>query len=409
MAPLTRKRCVRDAHKVHIEKLIVKLQSIDETDNVAIKTIKKGIIEKMEEVKLLNGEILDLIDNDALIGNEIGESSAHSDQVNEHLVKIDSILEHNTTAETIRSLSISSSSTKPDHKVRLPKLQVSKFNGDILNFRGFWDQFNATIHSNGDLPDIEKFTYLKSLITNSAEELISGLSLSDSNYVKAIELLHDRFGNTQTLIAAHMDMLVKIPKVRSITEVKRLRFVFDTLETGIRNLNDLKVSTATYGSLLINIIFERIPEELKIIIARSFKNDNWSLDEMMKVFKEELSARERCDAVSSKSLRKFDTEETPFTSQSLYLRTSKGGKERSHDQGTFRNSNENKCVYCKRDHLSSRCSIVSDVKARVALLRRENRCFICLRFGHLAKHCKISYACVKCNKKPIALRFPQLI
>ena len=37
----------------------------------------------MEEVKLLNGEILDLIDNDALIDNEIGESSAHSDQVNE--------------------------------------------------------------------------------------------------------------------------------------------------------------------------------------------------------------------------------------------------------------------------------------------------------------------------------------
>ena len=61
----------------------------------------------MEEVKLLNGEISDLIDNNALIGNEIAESSTHSDQVNEHLVKIDSILENNTTAETIRSLSIS--------------------------------------------------------------------------------------------------------------------------------------------------------------------------------------------------------------------------------------------------------------------------------------------------------------
>ena len=114
---------------------------------------------------------------------------------------------------------------------------------------------NNTIHSNNDLQDIETVTYLKSLITNSTEELISGLSLSDSNYVKAIDLFHDRFGNTQILIAAHMDMLVKILKVRSI------RDVFDTLKTGIWNIDHLKVSTAKYGSLLINMIFGRIPDD----------------------------------------------------------------------------------------------------------------------------------------------------
>ena len=207
------------------------------------------MVEKMDELKTINTEILDLLDeNDSLITNEIAESSEHRDKVNEYIVKIDDILENNSSDESVSNLSISSKSSKTDsHRVRLPKLEVSRFNGNILSFRGFWDQFNATIHSSNDLSDIEKFTYLKSLLTNSAAELISGLSLSDTNYVKAIDLLRDRFGNSQTLIAAHMDTLVKFPKVRNISDVERLRLMYDTLETGIRNLQDLKVSTETYG------------------------------------------------------------------------------------------------------------------------------------------------------------------
>ena len=55
------------------------------------------------------------------------------------------------------------------------------------------------------------------------------------------------------------------------------------------------------------------------------------------------------------------------------------------------------CVYCKREHASHKCSIVSDPKARLALLRKESRCFVCLRIGHRSVHCKINYFCVKCK------------
>ena len=74
------------------------------------------------------------------------------------------------------------------------------------------------------------------------------------------------------------------------------------METSRRNLSNLGVETATYGSLLINIIFERIPAELRVIISHlSVKNDRWDLDELMKTFKDELYARESCDAVYKQS------------------------------------------------------------------------------------------------------------
>ena len=42
-----------------------------------------------------------------------------------------------------------------DVRVKLPKLELPKFDGDIFNWQGFWDQFLAAIHENGSLTDID--------------------------------------------------------------------------------------------------------------------------------------------------------------------------------------------------------------------------------------------------------------
>ena len=39
-------------------------------------------------------------------------------------------------------------SHNPDVKVKLPKLEITKFDSDIINFQGFYDQFSSAIHSN---------------------------------------------------------------------------------------------------------------------------------------------------------------------------------------------------------------------------------------------------------------------
>ena len=78
--------------------------------------------------------------------------------------------------------------------------------------------------------------------------------------------------------------------------------MYDKLEINIRNLKDLNVETCTYGSLLIAIISERIPCELCIIISRHFNNDDWNLNEFMNVIKTELTALERCEAVTNTSI-----------------------------------------------------------------------------------------------------------
>ena len=110
------------------------------------------------------------------------------------------------------------------------------------------------IHENDSLNEINKFAYLKSFLYDSTKLRISGLSLSSENYKEAIDLLKQRYGNTQVLINAFMKKLVQLPAVQNSNNVKWLRLFYDQAETSVRNLKTLGVEINTFGSLLIPLL-----------------------------------------------------------------------------------------------------------------------------------------------------------
>ena len=123
--------------------------------------------------------------------------------------------------------------------------------------------------------------------------MISGLTLTSENYKEAIDLLRQRYANPQVLISAHMKKFVSLNNVKSVHDVKGLRNLFDTVESSIRNLKTLKVEVNSYGSLLVPLLNAKLPKELSLQIARNFEDDVWPLEDMMKVLKNEIQAKER--------------------------------------------------------------------------------------------------------------------
>lgn len=59
-----------------------------------------------------------------------------------------SLQQHNSVADSVA--------------VKLPKLELPSYNGDKIKFKEFWDAFEATVHRNHKLSNIEKFNYLRS-------------------------------------------------------------------------------------------------------------------------------------------------------------------------------------------------------------------------------------------------------
>ena len=260
-------------------------------------------------------------------------------------------------------------------KIRLPKITLKKFNGDITSWTSFWDSFESSIHLNSELTDIDKFNYLRSLLEHSALEAISGLTLSSVNYEEAVAILKKRFGNKQNQITKHMEALLGLEAVTSPRDLKNLRQLYDAVESHVRCLKSLGVTSSSYGSLLSSILMKKIPSELCLIISRETVKESWDLDSMMKVFEQELEARERAAVETGNAVLKRPAKEHPTTAALLTGQSPAS------------------CCYCGGTHQSQQCESVSSTEQRKQLLRQTGRCFVCLKRGHLRRDCRSSSRC----------------
>ena len=177
--------------------------------------------------------------------------------------------------------------------VKLPKLSIKKFNGDLTKWVIFWDSFDSSIHKNLSLSNVDKFNYLNSFLESAAAESIAGLTLTSANYEEAVATLKRRFGNTQLIVNKHMDALLNLPAVNSHHDFKGLRHLYDSVEAHVRGLRALGVTADSYGGLLTSILMNKLPSEIRLIISRELTEEKWDVEKLMKIVDREVDARER--------------------------------------------------------------------------------------------------------------------
>ena len=82
---------------------------------------------------------------------------------------------------------------------------------------------------------------------------------------------------------------------------KKLRRVYDAMTSLVRSLQSLGVVSDHFGALLVSVVSNHLPEELKLIINRKHEGSEefFKLDQFMKLLKEEIEVRERYGLVSA--------------------------------------------------------------------------------------------------------------
>ena len=73
-----------------------------------------------------------------------------------------------------------------------------------------------------------------------------------------------------------MKKFVQLPAVQNSNNVECLRLFYDQVETSVQNLKTLGVEINTYGSLLIPLLTEKLPDNLHLRIVRKFDTDVWN-------------------------------------------------------------------------------------------------------------------------------------
>ena len=75
------------------------------------------------------------------------------------------------------------------------------------------------------------------------------------------------------------------------------------METNVRSLSNLGVKTESYGALLVSLVMEKLPQELRLLISRTIKTDLWDLNDVLSIVNQELKARESCPVVVNQPLQ----------------------------------------------------------------------------------------------------------
>ena len=305
----------------------------------------------------------------------------------------------NTTLNTNTQIpnTNSTASTNMPNSVRskLPKLTLPKFKGQVTKWGSFWDSYSSAIHDNSEISKIDKFNYLNSLLEGAALRAIQGLTLTGANYDSAIEILKDRFGRPQQIITAHMDEILKIPACTG-DRLSSLRFVYDSLSVHVRGLQSLGISPDQYGSLLIPIIMAKLPNDIRLEVARKSANGVWKIDELLNTIKFEVEAREASETAKTST-------NTPYGQRSEQGIRNRPPKDPLTAAALLAAQNDTKgnfkiqCVYCGEYHYSASCTKVQNLDQRKGILRRDRRCFVCLQRGHRAKECNKPNNCRKCR------------
>ena len=117
---------------------------------------------------------------------------------------INSKNENNSTKTEITKNTIS-----PKSQVKLPKLEIARFSGEYIKWQTYKDSFYAGVYSCKLLRNVKKFNYLRGYLEEDTLYCISGLTLTNDNYLEAFGLLTERYGNTQNIITAHVNELLE--------------------------------------------------------------------------------------------------------------------------------------------------------------------------------------------------------
>ena len=91
------------------------------------------------------------------------------------------------------------------------------------------------------------------------------------------------------------------------------------------------------------VLMTKIPEDVRLLVGREIKDGEWNISEILKLLRNKWS------------------------------------------------------MFCKQQHPTASCHVVTNKMARKKCLKKQGRCLICLKKSHLARDCRSKISCFKCS------------
>ncbi|XP_071582407.1 uncharacterized protein [Temnothorax nylanderi] len=267
----------------------------------------------------------------------------------------------------------------------LPPITLPPFNGNYDEWETFRDRFTSLIINNKDLSNFSRMHFLVSCLKDRALECVKDINVTADNFAIAWNTLNTRFENKRRLINVHMSTLLNLPTVarESAVELQTLRDKINTAVAALSKLNrspeelwsdilvnlgSLKLDTVTRKAWNLKYSEERIPP--------AYEDFSKFLDNRIRALEEWKLPLSPADRSKPASVQKINSAAASAQSPPP-------------------------CSLCKLKHQFSACPqfVSKSPSQRRDLVRKENRCFNCMRKGHAVQASSSKFTCRLCQRK----------
>lgn len=265
--------------------------------------------------------------------------------------------------------------------LKVPKLEAPTFDGDLLNWTHFWEQFRVSIDQRANLSNAEKLVYLQqSLKGGTAKSVIQGLSSTGEHYEKAIECLKARYDRPRQIHQSHVKVIMEITPLKHGSG-KELRRLHDVLQQHLRALD--AADCVPLSQFVTSII------QLKL--------DQDTLFEWQKHTQSTNEVPHYQDMLEFIDLRARASESTIKRTSA----TSKSEHRAVVNAASVSDTPNPTCVLCRSEkHPLYHCSKFKGMsyQERLTTIREHRLCMNCLKRGHFLRECKSVHHCKHCQK-----------
>lgn len=381
--------------------------------NIDVKTLQAYAIEitkKKDDFELNLQRVSVTKGDDASIWETLSEDQ---DSINEAYIYLSSrisILVPSENPANTSDANTAPGSNLGNVSIRLPKLDLIKFSGDLTTWTAFINLFDVTIHQNSTLSNVMKFQYLLSVLHGEPFNLVKSLSLTADNYFIAYQLLRNRYHNDRRLQSLHLNRLLDLPTIAASNPRGFRQFINEFTENS-QALSALQCPVDGSNPLLAAVLLRKMDVGLR----KRFEESRSKTDTDAHTFPEvkDIISFLNSECVHNEdahSIHTFRAHEKPVANNCFknWSTTKPVSTKRdiamlaTHPSSTSATSNNStlSCFVCNSDsHKIYHCPILKSKppQERYRIVKQHRHCVSCLG-NHNLKQCKSLATCFHCHK-----------
>lgn len=308
----------------------------------------------------------------------------------------------NDDSDLLRRNSIANVTAINNSNIRLPKINLIQFSGDYKDFDAYIDLFNALVHTNTGISDVEKFNHLKSSLNGQPLSLIRNLKITNDNYFIAYDTIVKRYSNKRLKAKAHWDAISDTQKIRSGDEGS-LRKLLDVFSENLSALKTMGFPTSEWDFILVMTLMKRLDQDI-ITLFEQLEHKSNEVPKFKILFN---FLENQCIALSNVLDGNSPLPFARSSNKTTTFKTNNSGRPHQNNFGksvsTFftHKSPSNTCAFCRANHSMYTCTAFAakSPPERYSFCKASHLCFNCLSSSHDVKSCRSSYGCKKCSSK----------